>query len=86
MVERQWRVRLGAAAEIDFANILKWTTENFGAAGPDSTGTRSFRRSANLATVPMLLGPRPETRSCEASARFMLRDAVVADVTSFCTG
>src|SRR5256885_156350 len=31
MGERRWRVRLGAAAEVDFANILKWTTENFGA-------------------------------------------------------
>jgi toxin ParE1/3/4 len=31
VLERKWRVRLGAAAEIDFANILKWTTENFGA-------------------------------------------------------
>jgi toxin ParE1/3/4 len=31
MVERGWRVRLGAAAEVDFANILKWTSENFGA-------------------------------------------------------
>src|SRR6266567_5572205 len=31
MAERSWRVRLGAAAEVDFANILKWTTENFGA-------------------------------------------------------
>ena len=31
MTERIWRVRLGAAAEVDFANILKWTTENFGA-------------------------------------------------------
>src|SRR5947209_16783181 len=30
MVERRWRVRLGAAAELDFANILKWTTDNFG--------------------------------------------------------
>jgi toxin ParE1/3/4 len=30
MVERRWRVRLGAAAELDFANILKWTTESFG--------------------------------------------------------
>lgn len=30
MTERRWRVRLGAAAELDFANILKWTTENFG--------------------------------------------------------
>jgi toxin ParE1/3/4 len=30
MAGQQWRVRLGAAAEVDFANILKWTTENFG--------------------------------------------------------
>ena len=28
---RKWHIRLGAAAELDFANILKWTTENFGA-------------------------------------------------------
>src|SRR5262249_43205766 len=28
---REWRVRLGATAELDFANILKWTVENFGA-------------------------------------------------------
>lgn len=31
MARQQWRVRLGATAEVDFANILKWTTENFGA-------------------------------------------------------
>lgn len=31
MPERRWRIRLGAEAELDFANILKWTTENFGA-------------------------------------------------------
>jgi toxin ParE1/3/4 len=30
MAGRRWRVRLGAAAELDFANVLKWTTENFG--------------------------------------------------------
>lgn len=30
MAERKWRVRLGSAAELDFANILKWTAENFG--------------------------------------------------------
>ena len=30
LAEQKWRVRLGAAAEFDFANILKWTTENFG--------------------------------------------------------
>ena len=31
MVEQRWRVRFGAAAELDFANIVKWTAENFGA-------------------------------------------------------
>ena len=31
MVERRWRVLLGAAAELDFANIVKWTAENSGA-------------------------------------------------------
>jgi len=31
MAERRRRVRLGAAAEVDFANIVKWTSENFGA-------------------------------------------------------
>jgi toxin ParE1/3/4 len=31
VAERRWRVRLGAAAELDFANILKWTAEKFGA-------------------------------------------------------
>ena len=31
MAERKWRVRLSAVAELDFANIVKWTTENFGA-------------------------------------------------------
>jgi len=30
MVEGRWRVRLGAVAELDFANILRWTAENFG--------------------------------------------------------
>ena len=30
MAEGKWRTRLGAAAELDFANILKWTAENFG--------------------------------------------------------
>ena len=31
MIAPQWRVRLGAVAELDFANIIKWTAENFGA-------------------------------------------------------
>jgi hypothetical protein len=28
VVEPRWRVRLGAAAELDFANILKGTSNN----------------------------------------------------------
>ncbi|HLX99307.1 MAG TPA: type II toxin-antitoxin system RelE/ParE family toxin [Roseiarcus sp.] len=28
--KRSWRVRLGAEAELDFANILRWIAENFG--------------------------------------------------------
>jgi toxin ParE1/3/4 len=31
MAERRWRIRLSAAAEVDFANIVGWTAENFGA-------------------------------------------------------
>jgi hypothetical protein len=61
MVERGWRVRLGAAAELDFANILKWTTENFGTR--QCTATPLFKRLANLLPVPMLRVSRPETRS-----------------------
>jgi toxin ParE1/3/4 len=31
MAAPTWRVRFGAAAELDFANMVKWTAENFGA-------------------------------------------------------
>ena len=31
MIEQTWRVRLSALAELDFANIISWTAENFGA-------------------------------------------------------
>jgi toxin ParE1/3/4 len=30
MTRRRWGVNLSAAAELDFANILDWTTDNFG--------------------------------------------------------
>lgn len=54
MAERRWRVRLGAAAEVDFANILKWTAENFAADSLAPIGMLLFRRLANLLTVLML--------------------------------
>ncbi|HMA74240.1 MAG TPA: type II toxin-antitoxin system RelE/ParE family toxin [Xanthobacteraceae bacterium] len=52
MAERKWRVRLGAAAELDFANILKWTTENFGA-----QQSRRYREALVEAIGELASGP-----------------------------
>jgi toxin ParE1/3/4 len=52
MAERKWRVRLGAAAELDFANILKWASENFGA--PQS---RAYRDTLVEAIGELADGP-----------------------------
>jgi toxin ParE1/3/4 len=81
MVERRWRVRLGAAAEVDFANILKWTTENFGA-----RQSRVYRDSLVQAIGELADGPNvagwPGTRSWQAFARSTLRGAAVAEAIS----
>jgi len=52
MAERRWRVRLGAAAELDFANIVKWTTENFGA-----RQSRVYQNTLVLAIGELADGP-----------------------------
>lgn len=52
MAERRWRVRLGAAAEVDFANILKWSTENFGA-----RQSRVYRDTLVQAIGELVCGP-----------------------------
>ena len=52
MAERTWCVRLGAAAEVDFANILRWTTENFGA-----RQSRVYRDTLVQAIVELAGGP-----------------------------
>jgi toxin ParE1/3/4 len=52
VAERKWRVRLGAAAELDFANILKWTTENFGA-----LQSRAYRGTLVKAIAELSDGP-----------------------------
>ena len=52
MAERKWRVRLGAAAEVDFANILRWTTENFSA-----RQSRAYRDILVQAIVELSRGP-----------------------------
>jgi toxin ParE1/3/4 len=52
MAERTWRVRLGAAAELDFANIIKWTDENFGA-----RQARAFQKTLVQAIGELAEGP-----------------------------
>jgi hypothetical protein len=60
--DRKWRVRVGAVAELDFANILKWTTENFGARQSRSPSVADFRtdggtveeKLARAGVVPLL--------------------------------
>jgi toxin ParE1/3/4 len=58
MAERRWRVRLGAAAEVDFANILKWTTENFGAGQSRVYRDTLVRAIGELADGPIVAGTR----------------------------
>jgi toxin ParE1/3/4 len=54
MAERKWRVRLGAEAELDFANIVKWTTENFGA-----RQSRVYQKTLVQAIGELAEGPDP---------------------------
>ena len=65
MAERRWRVRLGAAAEVDFANILRWTTENFGA-----RQSRAYRDTLVQAIGELVDGPNV--------AGFRARDEIMA--------
>ena len=58
MAEPRWRVRLGAAAEVDFANILKWTTENFGARQSRVYRDTLVQAIGELADGPNIAGSR----------------------------
>lgn len=58
MVERRWRIRLGGLAELDFANILKWTTENFGAQQARIYRDTLLRAIAELANGPHVAGSK----------------------------
>ena len=59
MVEPRWRVRLGAAAELDFANILKWTSENFGARQSRVYRDTLVQALTALADGPDVAGSKP---------------------------
>jgi len=58
MAERGWRVRLGAAAELDFANIVKWTAENFGARQSRVYQTTLVQAIGELAEGPDVAGSK----------------------------
>jgi len=58
MVERKWRVRLGAAAELDFANIVKWTAENFGERQSRIYRDRLVQAIGELADGPDVAGSK----------------------------
>jgi len=58
MAERRWRVRLGAAAELDFANILKWTAENFGARQSRACRDTLLQAIGELADGPNAVGAK----------------------------
>src|SRR5258708_31877654 len=58
MIEQKWRVRLGAVAELDFANILRWTTENFGARQSRIYRDPLVRAIGELANGPDVAGPK----------------------------
>lgn len=52
MVRQHWSIRLGAAAEVDFANILKWTAENFGPRQSRAYRDRLVQAIGELANGP----------------------------------
>ena len=58
MAERKWRVRLGAAAELDVANILRWTTKHFGARQSRLYRDTLVQAIGELANGPDVAGSR----------------------------
>jgi toxin ParE1/3/4 len=58
MDEPGWRVRLSAIAELDFANILSWTTENFGARQSRIYKDTLVRAIGDLANGPDVAGSK----------------------------
>jgi toxin ParE1/3/4 len=49
---RAWPVRLAAAAEIDFQNIMRWTAERFG-----ESQARAYARTLSMALEALAGGP-----------------------------
>lgn len=62
MAEHCWTVRLAAAAEADYLQILRWTAEHFGSAQARVYGETLASALKTLAAGPDILGvkERPE--------------------------
>ena len=58
MAEQRWRVRLSTAAELDLANILKWTAENFGARPAEIYRDTLIAAIVELTSGPGVLGSK----------------------------
>ena len=58
MAKHEWRVRLGAAAELDSANILKWTAEHFGPGRAHAYRNTIVRAIGEIAHGPDVAGSR----------------------------
>jgi toxin ParE1/3/4 len=58
MTAQRWRVRLSAQAERDFASILQWTAENFGAQQASTYQATIVQSIRELALGPDIRGAR----------------------------
>lgn len=58
MAGRSWRIRLSATAELDFANIVKWTAETFGERQSRLDADAIFRAIGALSEGPAVLGSK----------------------------
>jgi plasmid stabilization system protein ParE len=84
MTTRQWRIRLGAAAEADFAHILAWTVDNFGAQQAAIYRDILVQAISELANGPMFQEQERVTTSCPAFVHSTLPGAVGTAATSSC--
>jgi toxin ParE1/3/4 len=80
MVER--KCRLGAAAELDFANILKWTTDNFGARQSHVYRDIIVKAIGELADGSDVAGSKPRDEIIPGLRSSTLRGRVVVEATS----
>ena len=58
MTEPPWRVRLGAAAEVDLVNIVRWTLENFGLSQAETYRDTLLGAIAELSSGPAPAGSK----------------------------